>query len=100
MYQNERADWPGRIYPAMDSYNIRADRIMKIYPSSLLAHTTKDFYEMIEPLNIIELECTCKDIKENWKHRDSHGYFELEEMCQSCKRYFDIVQTFVMEKNK
>lgn len=69
---------------------------MNIYPI-LPAHATKDFYEMIEPLNIIELECTCKDIEENWKRRDSHGYTELEEMCQSCKQHFENrrVQTFL-----
>ncbi len=60
---------------------------MNIYPT-LPAHATKDFYEMIEPLNILELNCTCKDIEENWKLRDSYGYFEVEEMCQSCKQHF------------
>ena len=59
----------------------------KIYPS-LPAHTTKDYYEMIEPLDVIELECECKDAREHWKYRDWHGY-EEEEMCQSCKQYFE-----------
>ena len=80
VYQNERNYWNGCIYSVMDSYNIRTGRIMKIYPS-LPAHPIKDFYEMIEPLDIIELNCTCN----------------LEEMCQSCKQYFenDQVQTLL-----
>jgi hypothetical protein len=59
---------------------------MKIYPI-LPAHTTKDFYEMIEPLDIIEMECTCNpdDI----------------EMYESCKRYFynSTVQTLLRKAN-
>ncbi len=46
---------------------------MNIYPS-LPTHATKDFYEMIEPLDIVELNCTCN--------------LESTEMCQSCKQYF------------
>ena len=58
----------------------------KIYPS-LPANTTKDFYEMIEPLDVIELECECDEIRENWKYADWYAYSESVEMCQSCKQY-------------
>ena len=70
----------------MGSNNIGVHRIMKIYPS-LPAHTTKDFYEIIEPLDIIELECECNEIEENWKYADWYAYSESREMCQSCKQY-------------
>ncbi len=58
----------------------------KIYPS-LPAHPTKDFYEMIEPLDIVELNCTCNP--------------DSTEMCQSCKQYFENerVQTLLEKIN-
>ena len=58
----------------------------KIYPC-LPAYPIKDFYEMIEPLDVIELECECDEIKENWKYADWYAYSESGEMRQSCKRY-------------
>lgn len=46
---------------------------MNIYPT-LPAHATKDFYEMTEPLSIVELNCTCNP--------------DNAKVCQSCKQYF------------
>ena len=57
----------------------------KIYPH-IPANATKDFYEMYEPLDLVEINCTCKP--------------PFEEMCDSCKRYYAIVQTFKEEKDK
>jgi len=57
----------------------------KIYPH-LPAHATKDFYEMVEPLDLVEINCTCKP--------------PFEEKCSSCKQYYEWVQTHKKEKEK
>ncbi len=49
---------------------------MSLYPS-LPVNATKDFFEMVEPIEAWELECRCKFVDG-----------ELEE-CESCKLYLD-----------
>jgi hypothetical protein len=52
-----------------------------IYPK-LPDHATKDFLEMVEPIEVWELECKCK-------------YIEGElEICESCKVYFDLDEEY------
>jgi hypothetical protein len=45
----------------------------KIYPT-IPPGATKDFFEIHEPLDYREIECTCK---------------HPEDLCESCKLYFE-----------
>ena len=63
----------------MDRHVIGVHGIMSIYPS-LPANATKDYFEMVEPIEAWELECKCKFIDG-----------ELEE-CESCKQYIESKQ--------
>ena len=60
----------------MDRHVIGVHRIMSIYPS-LPVNATKDYFEMVEPIEAWELECKCKVVDGE------------PEICQSCKHYFE-----------
>ena len=57
---------------------------MSIYPA-IPKYATKDFFETFEPLEDWELECKCKFVD---------GELEI---CESCKVYFENVQTLTSD---
>ena len=62
----------GNIYMGLDYTMSRY-----FYPT-LPDYATKDYYEMIDPLDLVEMNCRCN-------HDDDGKLIE----CDSCKQYFE-----------